>query len=276
MNEESDLISVVIPCYNSGETLAKAVNSVKNQTWKKFEIILVDDGSTDAYTLDVIKSVSNDVKLISQANLGLPAARNSGFKAASGKLVLPLDADDWLEARAIEEMVILLRSRKDLGFVFCNIQLENEASGILERNYNLFEQLSFNQLPYCILIRKSIWEDLKGYDETMKSGYEDWEFNIRIGASGYKGAKISKPLLHYSVSAGGMLKSKSLKLHGNLWRNIQERNSQLYNWLNLIKLFSQWSKYPSRYPLALSFLWIIIHRLMPKFMFAYLFRRLRS
>jgi len=271
MKNDVELISVVIPCYNSGATLAQSLASVKTQTWTNLEIIVIDDGSTEPNTCAVLAALEG-VTVVSQPNSGLPAARNAGFRAARGEYVLPLDADDWLEPTALEVMLQVLKSSAYASFVFCDLQLEGEASGVLQRHYNFFEQLSLNQLPYCLLMPKRLWTEAGGYDESMCQGYEDWEFNIRLGILGYYGQRSAQPLLHYRVSSSGMLISKSNRLHGQLWSKIQARHKSTYRLPNLIRLWREWSGRPSRYPLSLHLVWMVLHRLLPKPAFLWLFK----
>ncbi|MEK9569985.1 MAG: glycosyltransferase family A protein [Paracoccaceae bacterium] len=271
MKNNNELISVVIPCYNSGATLEQTVASVKAQIWTNLEIIVVDDGSFEPNTRTVLAELKG-VTVLSQANSGLPAARNAGFRAACGEYVLPLDADDWLEPTALEVMMQVLKSSGHASFVFCDLQLEGEASGVLQKHYNFFEQLSLNQLPYCLLMPKRLWAEAGGYDESMRQGYEDWEFNIRLGTFGYYGQRVAQPLLHYRVSSSGMLISKSNRLHGLLWSEIQARHEATYRWSVLIRLWREWWGRPSRYPLWLCLVWIGLHRLLPAPAFSWLFR----
>jgi len=271
----AELITVVIPCYNSGATLAQTVTSVKAQTWTNLEIIVIDDGSTDPYTCTVLAALEG-VNVVSQPNSGLPAARNAGFRAARGEYVLPLDADDWLEPTALKVMMQVLKSTPQASFVFCDLQLEGEASGVLKKNYNFFEQLSVNQLPYCLLMPKRLWVEAGGYNESMCLGYEDWEFNIRLGTLGHYGQRVALPLFHYRVSSSGMLISKSNQLHGRLWSEIQSRHESTYRWPNLIRLWREWSSRPSRYPLSLYLVWLVLHRVLPAQAFSWVFRTQRQ
>lgn len=275
MNNDMELISIVIPCYNSGATLAQTVASVNAQTWTNLEIIIVDDGSTDSNTRSVLVALEG-VTFVRQPNLGLSAARNTGFRVARGEYVLPLDADDWLEPTALEVMMQVLKSSAQASFVFCDLQLEGEATGVLQKYYNFFEQLSMNQLPYCLLMPKRLWSESGGYDESMRQGYEDWDFNIRLGTLGYFGQRVAQPLFHYRVSSSGMLISKSNRLHGQLWSEIQARHKSTYRWLNLIYLWREWSGRPSQYPLSLHLVWMVLHRLLPAPVFSWLFRHQRQ
>ena len=270
-----ELVSVVIPCFNSGDTLQQTLDSVKRQTWPNTEIIVVDDGSSESETINLIDSL-REVTVIRQPNRGLPAARNVGFRAAGGEYVLPLDSDDWLAPEALMMMLSALKSSPKPDFVFCDTRLEGEAKGVLRKQYNYFEQLFLNQLPYCLLMRKRIWEDVGGYDESMTNGYEDWEFNIRLGLNGYHGLALPRPLFHYRVTSSGMLISKSNRMHGLLWSEIQARHQTLYKVVNLYRLWRQWRRKSSRYSLSLYFFWFLLHRCLPAPLFSMLFRRLRA
>ncbi|MBN2751174.1 MAG: glycosyltransferase family 2 protein [Rhodospirillaceae bacterium] len=268
---DTPLISIVIPCYNSGRTLPQTLASVRAQTHQPLEVIVVDDGSTDPETVALLDSLT-DIKLVRQANQGLPAARNTGFRNATGTYVLPLDSDDWLDPTAIEKLLAALRSNPSADFAFSYIQMEGECCGTLAKNFNFFEQLFVNQLPYCLLLPRALWLAVGGYDETMRRGYEDWEFNIRLGGHRNFGVVVHEPLFHYRVSSGGMLLATSSHLHGQLWRNIQARNPALYSWNALWSSWKVWRKSPSTYPLWIYFIWLFLHHKLPHTLFQRLFR----
>lgn len=267
-------VSVILPCYNTGEFLPRALDSLRSQTLDDFEIIVVDDGSTDPETIAYLDALPDHIRFLRQENQGLPAARNAGIKAARSDYVVPLDCDDWLEPDFLEKTLSALRSNPDAAFAFSHLALEGDASGRLSKHYNFFEQLFLNQLPYCLMMPKNLWAEAGGYDTGFRHGYEDWEFNIRLGGRGKFGVVVTEPLFHYRVRAGGMLKSLSSNLHGRLWSDIQKRNRALYGLPVLIKTWWRWRKRPSSYPLALYFGWLAVHRVLPEAMFAALFRRL--
>jgi len=266
-------VSVVIPCFNAHRTLPRTLDSLRAQNISPTEIVVVDDGSTDAETIAFLHALS-DVKVVRQENKGLSAARNAGFRAAIGTHVLPLDADDWLAPNAIDRLIESLRNNPQRAYAGSHILLHGEARGELVKNYNFFEQLFLNQMPYCILVPKRIWEAAGGYNEEMRRGYEDWEFNIRLGRLGYHGLIVHEPLFHYRVSRTGMLQSVSTWLHGELWQDIQEEHSDLYAWPKLFEIWREWRRQPSTYPLAGYFAWLALHRLLPPGWFQFLFRSL--
>ena len=273
-NSQAPEISVVLPCYNSHAYLGETLDSIRAQTFRDFEIVLVDDGSDNPDTVKFIDDLDDDVHVVRQNNLGLSAARNTAFHHARGKYVLPLDCDDWLEPTYLETAHAQITSSPPKTVIFSHLNVFGDVSGVLLKNYNFFEQLFLNQLPYCLLMPKSAWYDLGGYDETMRQGYEDWEFNIRLGRHGYFGAPMKAPLFHYRVSETGMLKSISRHKHGRLWNDIQKKNPRAYTVTRLIKTWWNWRDKPSTYPLGFYFGWIVLHRLLPNVIFAKLFQKL--
>jgi GT2 family glycosyltransferase len=267
-------VSVVLPCYNAHRHLGRALDSVRAQTFRDFEILVVDDGSTDPETKAFLDGVGADVRVLRQENRGLAGARNAGFRAAKGEYVLPLDCDDWIDPTFLDKGVAILKQRPDIAYVFAHIALEGEKTGVLEKGFNAFEQIFLNQLPYCLLIRRRVWESLGGYDETMRAGYEDWEFNIRAAAHGHYGLAIPEPLFHYRVTSGGMLQSVSRRQHGRLWRAIQVRNPGAYRAGALFATWRAWRKRPSSWNLWLLPGLLVLNRLLPERLFDTLFARL--
>lgn len=274
VNSENPLVSVIIPCYNSGKYIENAVESVIKQTYQNIEIIVVDDGSDDNTTAALLKKLSG-IKLFRQENKGLSSARNLGIDSAKGSLILPLDADDSLSPEAIEKMVFTFSSLDGNLFVFPSLRLEGELNGFLYKKYNFFDQLFFNQLPYCLLFPKNVVQQIGCYDEGMKDGYEDWEFNIRLGKNGFRGIAVHEVFLHYRVSSGGMLLAKSTKLHGFLWQYIIDKHSELYTLKNLLKTWLIWKDEKSNHPKILLLFWYLFFVFTPQSLFDFTFLNLK-
>lgn len=268
------LVSIVIPCYNGGADLPETLASLQAQTFKDFEIIVVDDGSSDPATLALLSGLEPGIQVVRQENRGLPAARNVGMRKARGRFLLPLDCDDCLEPAFLETGLAVLNSHPQAGFVFAQMRLAGELGGTTRKAYNPFAQLFLNQLPYCLLMRREAWEEAGGYDETMRGGYEDWEFNIRLAANGRHGLALEEPLFVYRVRAGGMLNSLSRRKHAQLWRFIQEKHPQLYRPRNLLALRKAWRHAPLPYPSPLLLALLLAHRLLPGSLFNALYARL--
>jgi glycosyltransferase involved in cell wall biosynthesis len=231
-------VSVIVPCYNGGRFLDELCATLAAQTFRDFETIIVDDGSTEDATLHKLASLEPTIRVLRQQNRRLPGARNTGFREARGKFVLPLDCDDRLHPSFLAETVAILREAPpEVGFVFAHMQLVGAMDGVMARHFNRFDQLFLNQLPYCMLIRRSAWEAAGGYDEAMHDGMEDWEFSIRLLAAGFRGIEIAKPLLIYEVRPDGMLMGHTARMHGTIWRYIREQHGDLYR---LPALVAEW------------------------------------
>ncbi len=276
--KDSSLISVIVPCFNSGRTLQRTILSIKKQTWIKKEIIIVNDGSTDELTIKALKELGDDkiVKLINQENKGLSAARNKGVNEALGNYLFFLDADDWIEPDALEMMYLHLLSNEKYGYVFPDIYLEGKRGGYIEKEFNFFEQLFINQIPYCIFISKETFIKYGIYDENMKLGYEDWDLNIKLGVKKIFGKRLPLPIFHYDVQDTGMLLSKSIKNHIKIWKSIKIKNSNIYKINSLCYQWFFWRKKRSSYPLIIFFAWYLIVNIMPEYLSLRIFLSLRN
>ncbi len=188
-------VSVIIPCYNSAELIADAIDSVLAQTYKDYEIIVVDDGSTDN-SREVIESYGDAVKYVHQENSHISAARNHGFRVSSGKYIASLDADDiWLPEK-LEKQVAVFEQHPDVGLVYCSgfirtigqedrMQLSISKPYTSSRRSKVFEYL-FKAGPVATssaVVSRDIWEKVGGLDESkpLREG-QDYEFFARISA----------------------------------------------------------------------------------------------
>lgn len=202
-------ISVIIPCFNYGEFLEDAVDSVLSQTFKDFEIIIVNDGSTDAHTLDVLEKIHKEhpeITIVHQENGHLANARNNGVRIAKGEFFLPLDADDRVHSTMLQKCYDLICKDERLGFVYTKIQLFGDVNEAWEsQEYDFDALLDGNYIVATSLIRKKCWEEIGGYDESMKGGYEDWEFYIRLGIAKWYGKLIKEKLFYYRKHGVSMI-----------------------------------------------------------------------
>ena len=276
-NKNSKLISIIVPCFNSGKTIKRTIESLKNQTWSQKEIIVVNDGSNDLNTLNILNSLEG-VLIINQKNCGLSAARNSGANKAKGRFLFFIDSDDWIEEDCLELMFNYSKENcsNNNYFIFSDIVLEGNITKNVTKNYNFFEQLFLNQVPYSIFIERNTWELNNGYDENMRLGYEDWEFNIRLGAKNIFGKRLPLPLFHYSVCSSGMLISKSSKYHAQIWNYIKNKNSELYKPKKILMNWKLWRKKESSYPLIIFCLWYVLLKVLPHRINSIIFLFLRN
>jgi len=266
-------VSIVIPCYNAHAFLARAVESARAQTFTDREILVVDDGSTAPETIALLDTLPDDVQVIRQENRGLAGARNTGFTEARGEYILPLDADDWIDPPFLAKAVARLDAHGPDAFVYADIALEGSGSGVLTKPFNLFEQLYFNQLPYCMLMPAATWKAAGGYRPWQ--GYEDWELNLRLSLLGNAALRIEAPYFHYRVSSEGMLASFSRQRHIALWREIRKAHAHAYRPRALFACWRRWRGRPSVRPLAVCIAWELLYRVLPESALARLFRALR-
>lgn len=232
-------VSVIVPCHNGGRFLPGLVANLAEQRFRDFEVVIVNNGSTETETLQTLDRLRSNIRVIDQENRYLPGARNTGFREARASLVLPLDCDDRLDPSFLDRTVSALQGAgPDVGFVFTHMALSGALRGVIKSRFDPFDQLFLNRLPYCMLVRKSAWQKAGGYDQTMRDGTEDWEFNIRLAKAGYHGLRIAEPLFIYCVRSDGMLLSKSARMQGTIWRNIRSRHPDLYRGTALIASWS--------------------------------------
>ena len=204
------LVSVVIPCYNHSKYLPDALNSILNQTHKNWECLIINDGSIDKTEFVSKKWCLKDkrIKYYYKENGGLCSARNYGFKESKGVYVVTLDADDTFENSFIEEALRAMIKNKGIGIVSCwgYRFIENRKFDLFKPrgktvNDYLFQNASLASAMYL----KKCWLQVGGYDENMKNGYEDWEFNLNICKNGWNTYIIQKPLFNYRRHKVSML-----------------------------------------------------------------------
>lgn len=269
-------ISVVLPCYNAGEYLPRAIKSIQDQTYKNIEIIVVDDGSTESATIEYLDSLESEIILVRQKNKGLPAARNAGIKQATGEYILPLDCDDFIAPTFIEVGLKILHDSSDDVFVYANMKTFGDDRGVLKRHYNYFEQLFLNRLPYCMIYSKAAWTKIGGYDESMRDGLEDWEYNLNLGGHGIYGCEINEPLFNYYISQSGMLSSHTHNKRGQIWSYIQNKHSDLYKFSAIWTIYKKWNKKYSAYPATFHLFIYFAHKVLPKNVFNSFYGKLLS
>jgi glycosyltransferase involved in cell wall biosynthesis len=230
------MISVIVPLYNKSLHIEKCLQSVFNQTFIEFEVIVINDGSTDDGLERVQKiSLANPFRLqiISQQNLGVSAARNNGVKAAKYDLIAFLDADDWWEPTYLAEMKSLIEAFPKAviygsGYRLVKNGVSRIADIAIEPTFNMglinyFKVYSRNlcmPLWTCsVVIRKSIYEAEKGFKPYLKLG-EDFDLWVRVALK-YPVAFLNKPLANYNQDV-----AKENRAVGNLHQPV---NHMLWN-----------------------------------------------
>ena len=200
------LFSIIIPCYNQANYLVDCLDSLLMQSFKEWEAIVINDGSTDntKEVAALYTEKDNRIKLIDQHNQGLSAARNSGIKNAKGKRLIFLDADDFFydnalgiiskAAEAVDETTMI-----QYGYAYITEQKENILRNVLPVQKKQLIPDIFYGVPgpcHTIAISKMLVDECGPFDTSLKS-LEDWDFWIRAVKCGAKIKTIQQPLVYY-------------------------------------------------------------------------------
>ena len=196
---KTPLISVYITSYNYENYLQESIDSVKNQTLKNFELLIIDDGSTDNSRQIIKKNLSPKIKCIFQKRKGLNVTNNIAIKNTSGKYVVRLDADDCLCPDALKKMSAALEKDKKAAMVFPDYYETDKDLNVYRKIHrHNFEEVTLYDLPAhgaCTMIRREVLEEVGGYDEDFdrQDGYDIW---LKIVFK-HKILNLNEPLFYY-------------------------------------------------------------------------------
>lgn len=196
MNEK---ISIIIPCYNTYEYILLCIESVRSQTYKNIELIVVDDGSNNN-TKRLLEELSSKIDvLITQENKGQSAARNIGVSKADGKFIVFVDSDDTLENTFLEKLITNYKEEYSVITTYANIIVNKKIIDIFKPNGGgIREALKYNIALGTSMFLKNDLLAISGYDENMRKGFEDWEMLIRLLAYSNKEVfVVDLPLYNY-------------------------------------------------------------------------------
>ncbi len=226
---ETPEVTVVIPVYNDIRHLEETLASVYEQSHHSWEIVVVDDGSTDPAAIAFLDTIDKPrLRLIRQGNTGLPGARNAGMKVARGEFLVPLDSDDELAPEFISRLLAALREDTEAGFAHCLGRLHGDIDAVwIPRPFNPYWELIENSVIGCVLMRTTAWQSVGGYDETMTSGNEDWEMWLRLTAAGWGQVRIEEPLFRYRKHGVSMSVTTEGRFEEGR-RMVRDRNPGLY------------------------------------------------
>lgn len=227
-SERHPTVSVVLPAYNRSATIVAAIDSVLRQTWQDFELIVVDDGSTDG-TADVVRTLQNPrVRLIEQKqNCGASAARNRGIQEAKGDWVAFQDSDDeWLPEKLERQMARLLDPQTDWIACYCGMLIigaviakagrtrvryhpdpsEHMVEGDIRQSLMRTSLVSTQML----VARRDLLGQIGGFDEALPA-LVDWELVLRLSEQG-KFAFVDEPLVLQRFSANSITQDQSRRI----------------------------------------------------------------
>ena len=210
------LVSVVIPVYNGERFLRESLESVFAQTFQDYEIVCVDDGSTDG-SCALLKQYGGRVKLIQQANAGQSAARNAGVQEATGAFVAFLDQDDRWSPSKLAQQVAVLNAEPDVVLVHCNYDRMDGDGRVLVAGAALVERASalaspLGRLigealvfPSAMMVRRDVFQRVGGFDPELR-GFEDFDLIARLKPQGHF-VLLNESGMDYRLHGGGFTRA---------------------------------------------------------------------
>ena len=232
-------VSVIIACFNHGQYIEEAVNSVLAQTFTDWEIIIVNDGSTDKFTNDFLKQYQPPKTTVYfTKNNGVSAARNFGIGKSKAIYILPLDADDFIAPNYLKEAIEKFETFPHLKLVYgVGAYVGDLAGKIILPPFSIKEMLKQNLIFCTALYKKADWEQAEKYDECFKTGWEDWDFWLRLIEDEEQVCKIPSIIFYYRIKKD----SRNALLNGERLRIVE---SQLYK--------KHLDKYLTHFPLPIT------------------------
>lgn len=220
------LVTIITPCYNSAGFIKATINSVLEQTYTNWELIIIDDKSKDN-SCEIIEEYARQhskIRLIKlEQNGGVANARNIGLQEAKGKYIAFLDSDDiWLKEKLKKQVVYT--EEQSLPMTFCAYNRIDEAGEIISRKIEAPNSVNYRQLLSHNVIIFSTSLTLKsaiGDTKFKKLGHEDWIFWLDIFKKPFNGYGINEPLVLYRIRQGSVSSNK-LKVIGFTWKILRE------------------------------------------------------
>jgi glycosyltransferase involved in cell wall biosynthesis len=226
-------IAVVIPAYNQAEFLTEAVESVMRQSLPAAQVLVVNDGSTDA-TDEVMQTLLTrfpDIQYISQPNAGVCEACQVALMAVTQPLLVRLDADDWIPDNYLRVLFDCLQDQPDeVAFAYCDARLFGAVDGWIKAGrWSVTRLIPENYIHISSLVRTSIAREVGYYSSVMKGGYEDWDFYLTLAERGYRGVYCPNTSLWYRQKQTGGRNTMAREKDRGLRSKIVERHPAFYS-----------------------------------------------
>lgn len=222
-------VSVVIPCYNHGQYVDEAVDSIVNQTFQDVEILVINDGSTDPLTNEKLRHYNKPrTTVFHTKNQGLAATRNYAIREkARGDYILALDADDFFDSTFLEKAVRVLDQQPEVGVVACGIRYFGaETRKIMPPGGDVRVCLAKSGTIGSSFFRRVCWEQAGGYNEQIEA-YEDWDFYLRVLKRDWLLHVIPEYLLHYRQHQTSM-RIEARAIRPQLIRKIVQNHREVF------------------------------------------------
>jgi glycosyltransferase involved in cell wall biosynthesis len=228
-------VRIVIPCFNHGAWVRDAVDSALALEGARVEVVVVDDGSDDGTTPAACDACAGPlVTVLHRSNGGLSAARNTGAAGAATDYLAFLDADDLLLPHFARDLGDAIESeraagRDDVSHAYGFEQVTGRYEYVWRcPPWDPVRMLLANLHPVTALVRRDVFEQAGGFDESLRTGHEDWEFWIRCIGLGYRGVRVEKPVFVWRRFSEQSLLYTALDAHAENVRKILTRHADLY------------------------------------------------
>lgn len=201
-------ISIIVPCYNQAQYLPESLQSVLEQTHENWECIIVNDGSPDNTDEIARNWIEKDTrfKYLEKENGGLSSARNFGINKAEGEWILPLDADDKISNNFLTEAVSIIQNNPSVKLIYPTVWLFGEENRIWRiKDYSYDAIIWYNMLVCSSMFKKEDFLKTKGYNESMKKGWEDWDFWLSFLKRDDLVIKLRSSFFYYRVKHTSMI-----------------------------------------------------------------------
>ena len=228
MSDNQALVSIVMPAYNCEKYVVEAINSVLAQTYRNWELLVLDDGSKDK-TLQIIEEFSQKDSRIKSLpngkNLGVSATRNRGIELASGGWIAFLDSDDMWEAEKLEKQFEVVE-KEAAEFLFTGSSYINEEGEPYKGIFEVPEKVTYKKLRNqnviscsSVLVKKKYFQNIKMVRDEMHEDYAVWLRILKLGVTAFG---VNKPLLIYRISRNSKSgnKMKTVKMTYKVFRFI--------------------------------------------------------
>ncbi len=231
MEASNKLVSVIIPCFNSGRYLDKTIQSVLCQTYQNFEIVIVDDGSTDASTKEYLSKLSHaKIRVFFKENEGVSLARNIAISKSTGDYVLPLDADDLITEDYLKLAVTILNHNSCVKLVTCNVEYFGYRKGKFPLiNFSIEKLLAKNLFVISSMFRRVDYNKTNGFNPNMKNGFEDWDFWLSLLENGGEVQNINKTCFYYRLHKDSRNNLLNKDTFTKLRYQIYQNHAELYH-----------------------------------------------
>ena len=229
-------IAVVIPCYNHGRYIRRAVRSALGQKDVMVRVVVINDGSTDRTTARACGACAGPrVTVIQQDNAGLPASRNRGAAQSASTYLTFLDADDWLLRGALGTLCEAIEDREadgtdeNISHAYGQQQMAELGRGVWRvATWDPVTLMVTNTQPVTCLVRRKMFERVGGFDETMTDGYEDWDLWLRFASRGLAGVRVRQPIYVWRRHSTDSMVHRAIAQHEQIYARLIENHRELF------------------------------------------------